>query len=72
MSQADKPFVDLANAAITGETRKACFISLHYLRYRIKSGNKGLEYTIWRNEEFCQIVLGYAKRFSIMASQFWV
>ncbi len=25
---------------------------LHYLRYRIKSGNKGLEYTIWRKEEF--------------------
>ncbi len=38
---------------------------LHYLRYRIKRGNKGLEYTIWRNEEFRQIVLGFAKRFTV-------
>ena len=62
--------VNLANAAITGETRKACLISLQDLRYRIQSGDTGQGYAIWRKEEFRRMVLGYAKRFSIMIGRF--
>ena len=62
--------VNLANAAITGETRKARLISLQDLRYRIQSGDRGQGYAIWRKEEFRRMVLRYAKRFSIMIGRF--